>query len=146
MMNYDSSDEDLIPLNGPEKIKDEEVDPRVISLFSETLIHSANLHNKVLEKVLGKFISRKAILQIEARIDQLSQLELRDEEIANIIADDEVPPSPLKHTRAELGEIAFRHLLKKHGLEGLAKKKEEEIEQLLLERKSFEMIQKIITE
>lgn len=114
------------------KIKDEEDDPRVISLFNETF--------------LGKFISQKAIRQIEARIFQLNQLGLRDDEIANIIADDEIPPSPLKHTRAELGEIAFRHLLKKHGLEGLAKKKEEEIEQFLLERKSFEMIQKIITE
>lgn len=148
MINCDSSDEDLIPLN---KSPHNDEDRHVISLFSETLLRSANLHSKVLETILGKFISQKAIRQIEARIEQLDQFGLRDDEIANIIAEDEIPPNPLKHaqvahSRAELGEIAFRHLLKKHGLEGLAKKKEEEIEQLLLENKSFEMIQKIITE
>ncbi len=129
-MNYDSSDEDLIPLNGqPDKIeKNEDVDQHVISLFNASLIHSVNLHCKVLETVLGKFISHKAILQIEARVGQLSQLELRDEEIARIIADDEIPPSPLKHSqyarnRAELGEIAFRHLLKKTRLGRISKEK-----------------------
>lgn len=145
-MNNYSSDDDLIPLNNQSVNREQDQDSNVISLFNASLLHSANLHFQVLEKVLEKFVSRKVIRQIEARIEQLNQLGLSEDEIAKIIADDEIPANPLKHKRAELGEIAFRHLLKKHGLEGLAKKKEEEIEQLLLEGKSFEMIQKIITE
>lgn len=153
----DYSDDDLVPLNSPRisvpndlvplnPINENTDDTDIIKFIQSTVRRV-----KVLESVLEKFLSAHELLRIRIRTEQLDKLDLETEIISRIICDDEVPPNPMTHMTAarkvsELKEAGFRYLLIKHGLEALVKKKEEEIEQMLLDGKSFEYILTMITE
>jgi hypothetical protein len=167
------SDDDLIPLNGGEMPMEDDMIPLPVDVPLElptiasdlnsatkhmddlmqrhggTLFLSQETHIAVLEKLLEKFTTRTFVKSIDTQLAQLVPLGLDDVTIIRMIAEG-IPPSPIKHMqlareRAELGEVALRHLLEKLGLGDLAKQKIADIEQLLLAGRSFEFIHEMIT-
>ena len=150
------SEDDILPLSGKQEMIPLPIENAVHEISTpidehQLLFARGSITQQVVEGVLEMFVGKTTVEMVKRQITQLELLGMEVDEITNIIISDALPKNPLKHTRlarqvAELKEAGYKHLLKKHGLEALAKKKEAEIEQLMLNGKSFEFILTLVTE